>query len=132
LRIVEEESITWYLKIHRKLCRIFNWLQEKNYPNFNWIIMPLLFVLNINFGVVTSDLTQAPEPDNHARPFCFLFFFKILEFTYNYSKNIFILYFHLCLFNQIYFYLFYISFFYFETLTTRIPKIHSICFFINL
>jgi hypothetical protein len=47
------------------------------------------------------------------------------------SKNIFISYFHLCLFNQLYFYLFYIFFFYFGILTTCIPKIHSIFFFIS-
>ena len=56
---------------------------------------------------------------------------KIQKFIYNCSKKIFNLYFHLCLFNQTYFYLFYISFFYFRTLTTCIPKIHSIVF-INL
>jgi hypothetical protein len=59
---------------------------------------------------------------------CVFFFFEIKEFTYNWSKNIFIFYFHLCLFNKIYYYLFYICFFYFGTLTTHISKIHLIFF----
>jgi hypothetical protein len=71
-----------------------------------------------NMGLTTmpdSYQTQMPGSGSHARSrrrgssnhvrSMLFFFLKIYEFTYNCSKNIFILYFHLFHFNKIYSYL---------------------------
>ena len=51
-------------------------------------------------------MTLAPRSGNHARSMRLLL--KIQKYTYNCSKNIFILYFYICLFNQIYFFIFFL------------------------